>query len=120
MRLLARVGSPQAAITALTGITALYMGLVVFGNVTDYDTNHAFVQHVFAMDTTGYGRSTRPAAMNDPCNLSAAQQIALAPDSHAEPCAPSYGQQMTTMASGTTSAPWWTTCGRCAAPRRSA
>ena len=23
----------------------------------------------FAMDTTGYGRSTRPAAMNDPCNL---------------------------------------------------
>jgi len=28
----------------------------------------------FAMDTTGYGRSTRPAAMNDPCNLSAAQQ----------------------------------------------
>jgi pimeloyl-ACP methyl ester carboxylesterase len=54
---------------------------------------------VFAMDTTGYGRSTRPAAMNDPCNLSAAQQIALAPDGHAEPCAPSYGQHMTTMAS---------------------
>jgi pimeloyl-ACP methyl ester carboxylesterase len=50
----------------------------------------------FAMDTTGYGRSTRPAAMNDPCNLSAAQQLALG---HAEACAPSYGQQMTTMAS---------------------
>ena len=28
---------------------------------------------VFAMDMTGYGRSTRPAAMNDPCNLAAAQ-----------------------------------------------
>src|SRR6202045_2861345 len=54
---------------------------------------------VFAMDTTGYGRSTRPAAMNDPCNLSATQQLALAPDSRAEPCAPTYGQQMTTMAS---------------------
>jgi len=54
---------------------------------------------VFAMDTTGYGRSTRPAAMNDPCNLSAAQQLALAPDSRAEPCAPTYGAQMTTMAS---------------------
>jgi pimeloyl-ACP methyl ester carboxylesterase len=54
---------------------------------------------VFAMDTTGYGRSRRPAAMNDPCNLSAAQQLALAPDSRAEPCAPTYGQQMTTMAS---------------------
>ena len=54
---------------------------------------------VFAMDTTGYGRSTRPAAMNDPCNLSPEQQIALAPGGHAEPCRPSYGQQMTTIAS---------------------
>ena len=25
---------------------------------------------VFAMDMTGYGRSTRPPPMNDPCNLS--------------------------------------------------
>jgi pimeloyl-ACP methyl ester carboxylesterase len=53
----------------------------------------------FAMDTTGYGRSTRPVAMNDPCNLSAAQQAALAPDGHTEACTPSYGQQMTTIAS---------------------
>jgi pimeloyl-ACP methyl ester carboxylesterase len=53
----------------------------------------------FAMDTTGYGRSLRPAAMNDPCNLSPEQQIALAPGGHAEPCRPSYGQQMTTIAS---------------------
>src|SRR6266446_7172082 len=53
----------------------------------------------FAMDTTGYGRSTRPAAMNDPCNLSAAQQQALAPDGRTEACKPSYGQQMTTIAS---------------------
>ncbi len=53
----------------------------------------------FAMDTTGYGRSTRPAAMNDPCNLSAAQQLVVAPDGHAETCSPSYGQQMTTIAS---------------------
>jgi pimeloyl-ACP methyl ester carboxylesterase len=53
----------------------------------------------FAMDTTGYGRSTRPAAMNDPCNLSAAQQQALAPGGHTEACTTSYGQQMTTIAS---------------------
>src|SRR6267143_218279 len=53
----------------------------------------------FAMDTTGYGRSTRPAAMNDPCNLSAAQQQALAPGGPTEACTPSYGQQMTTIAS---------------------
>src|SRR5262249_19214398 len=35
--------------------------------------------------------------MNDPCNLSAEQQVALAPG--AEPCAPSYPQQMTTIQS---------------------
>src|SRR5438067_4501107 len=52
---------------------------------------------VFAMDMTGYGRSTRPAAMNDPCNLSAEQQVALAPG--VEPCSPSYPQQMTTIQS---------------------
>ncbi|HYP06279.1 MAG TPA: alpha/beta fold hydrolase, partial [Bryobacteraceae bacterium] len=29
---------------------------------------------VFSMDMTGYGRSTRPLPMNDPCNLSPEQQ----------------------------------------------
>jgi alpha-beta hydrolase superfamily lysophospholipase len=33
----------------------------------------------FAMDTTGYGRSHRPAAMNDPCNLSAEQRSRWCP-----------------------------------------
>ena len=54
---------------------------------------------VFAMDTTGYGRSTRPPAMNDPCNLSAAQQLALTGDRRAEPCAPTSAQPITTLAS---------------------
>ncbi|MFI8993143.1 DUF2165 domain-containing protein [Streptomyces sp. NPDC053542] len=36
----------------LTGTVALYMALVAFGNITDFDTNRAFVQHVLAMDTT--------------------------------------------------------------------
>ncbi|WP_447005497.1 DUF2165 domain-containing protein [Saccharothrix isguenensis] len=60
------MGSPQAAITALTGITALYMGLVAFGNITDYDTNHAFVQHVFAMDTTFGSPNTMWRAITSP------------------------------------------------------
>src|SRR6516165_11902654 len=29
---------------------------------------------VFSMDMEGYGRSTRPTVMNDPCNLARAQQ----------------------------------------------
>lgn len=37
---------------ALTGTVALYMALVAFGNITDFDTNRAFVHHVLAMDTT--------------------------------------------------------------------
>ncbi len=54
---------------------------------------------VFGMDTTGYGRSTRPAPMNDPCNLSREQQNAFVPSLIASPCAPSYPHQLTTIAS---------------------
>jgi len=50
---------------------------------------------VFSMDMTGYGRSTRPLAMNDRCNLSADEQRQLFGDA----CAPSYSQHMTTLAS---------------------
>ena len=52
---------------------------------------------VFAMDTTGYGRSTRPDAMSDPCNLARDRQPAFVPS--AAPCAPSYPRAMTTIAS---------------------
>jgi pimeloyl-ACP methyl ester carboxylesterase len=48
---------------------------------------------VFAMDMTGYGRSTRPHPMNDPCNLAAEQQQALA----VKPCAATYNDRVTTM-----------------------
>src|SRR6202165_4692297 len=54
---------------------------------------------VFSMDMTGYGRSTRPPAMNDPCNLSREQQAAFVPALIPAVCAASYGQQMTTLAS---------------------
>ncbi|UGY93990.1 DUF2165 domain-containing protein [Streptomyces gobiensis] len=47
-----RLGTLQVAAAALTGSVALYITLVVFGNVTDFDTNQRFVQHVLAMDTT--------------------------------------------------------------------
>ncbi len=54
---------------------------------------------VFGMDTTGYGRSTRPAPMNDPCNLSREQQAAFVPSLITSPCSPSYPHQLTTIAS---------------------
>ena len=54
---------------------------------------------VFGMDMTGYGRSTRPEPMNDPCNLSHDQQLTFVPSLLAVPCAPSYPHQMTIIAS---------------------
>ena len=45
---------------------------------------------VFTMDMTGYGRSTRPPQMNEPCNLQPSQQKAIVPKTLPEPCAPKY------------------------------
>jgi predicted small integral membrane protein len=44
--------SLSLAATLLTGAVALYIAFVAFGNITDFGTNQAFVQHVLAMDTT--------------------------------------------------------------------
>jgi pimeloyl-ACP methyl ester carboxylesterase len=55
---------------------------------------------VFAMDTTGYGRSNRPSAMNDPCNLARdRQQPAFVPGLIPALCPPSYPHALTTIAS---------------------
>jgi pimeloyl-ACP methyl ester carboxylesterase len=54
---------------------------------------------VFSMDMTGYGRSTRPAAMNDPCNLPEAQQADFVPTLIPESCPPSWGFAATTIES---------------------
>jgi pimeloyl-ACP methyl ester carboxylesterase len=54
---------------------------------------------VFSMDMTGYGRSTRPHPMNDPCNLSEDQQRDLIPAVLSDTCAASYGFAATTIES---------------------
>ena len=55
---------------------------------------------VFSVDMTGYGRSTRPAPMNDPCNVAQdAQKAVLIPGALSAPCPPSYARQMTTLES---------------------
>ena len=53
----------------------------------------------FSMDTTGYGRSTRPAQMNDPCNLSEEQQKQFIPQLIPAPCKATYPGNLTTIAS---------------------
>jgi pimeloyl-ACP methyl ester carboxylesterase len=53
----------------------------------------------FSMDMTGYGRSTRPAPMNDPCNVSREQQAGFIPALMPAPCSPSYPHPLTTIAS---------------------
>lgn len=53
---------------------------------------------VFSMDMTGYGRSSRPNAMNDPCNLSSEQQ-ALFPSLIKQPCGAPRKEAITTVGS---------------------
>jgi pimeloyl-ACP methyl ester carboxylesterase len=54
---------------------------------------------VFAMDMTGYGRSTRPQPMSDPCNFPKAQQAQFVPALMKATCAPSHPTPLTTIAS---------------------
>src|SRR5882757_8373375 len=54
---------------------------------------------VFSMDMEGYGRSTRPGAMNDPCNLARGQQAQFVPGLIAAPCAQSFQGVATTVGS---------------------
>ena len=54
---------------------------------------------VFSVDMTGYGRSTRPAPMNDPCNLAADRQMVFSPPILAAPCTQTYPGALTTIAS---------------------
>jgi pimeloyl-ACP methyl ester carboxylesterase len=54
---------------------------------------------VFSMYMTGYGRSTRPWPMNDPCNLARNQQQTFVPTLLAAPCEATYPRNGTTLAS---------------------
>ena len=52
--------------TALVGTVAALFVLFAFGNLTDYGSNWAFVQHVLAMDTIFADSTLRWRAITDP------------------------------------------------------
>ncbi len=54
---------------------------------------------VYSLDMTGYGRSTRPQPMSDPCNFPAEQQAQFVPVVIPAPCAPSLPTPITTVSS---------------------
>jgi predicted small integral membrane protein len=58
-------GTRLAKVALLAGV-ALYLGLVVFNNLTDHASNAVFIQHVLAMDTTLPGNSGMWRALHAP------------------------------------------------------
>lgn len=58
------LGALPVVIAVLVLLNAGYILLVAFGNITDFGTNQAFVQHVLAMDTTNFG--AEPGTRLDP------------------------------------------------------
>ena len=54
---------------------------------------------VFAVDMTGYGRSTRPPPMSNPCNFPKPQQGQFIPSQIPAPCNPTWDKPLTTMGS---------------------
>ena len=56
----------------------LLVSLVAFGNLTDYDTNFAFVQHVLLMDTIYPNATIRYRALTNPALHHAAYSLIIA------------------------------------------
>ena len=74
----------RAAKAATVAAIALFASLVTFGNLTDYGTNLAFVQHVLSMDTIfpwstiGYRAVTNPALQHAAYAIIIAVEAAIA------------------------------------------
>jgi predicted small integral membrane protein len=68
----------RAAKTAMVAAVALFATLVAFGNLTDYGTNFAFVQHVLSMDTIFPSSTIKYRAITDPALHHAAYALIIA------------------------------------------
>lgn len=89
--------------TEANGKAVLFIHGGTYPSVADYDLDfkdYGFMAYlasagfdVYSMDIQGYGWSTRPFPMGDPCNISPAQQPIISPypiPASAIPCAASY------------------------------
>jgi predicted small integral membrane protein len=63
---------------AFVAAVALFFTLVAFGNLTDYDSNWQFVQHVLSMDTTFPNSSLHWRAITDPSLQTAGYWLIIA------------------------------------------
>jgi predicted small integral membrane protein len=68
----------RAAKVAMVAAAALFASLVTFGNLTDYNTNFAFVQHVLSMDTIFSFSTIKYRAITDPALHHAAYAAIIA------------------------------------------
>jgi pimeloyl-ACP methyl ester carboxylesterase len=100
--------SPQQAASASAPVVAFVHGAAL-GSTGAFDASYedySWMEYLarggfdtFALDLTGYGFSTRPTAMNDPCNLDAQQQATLVPGLAVETCPAPKAQQIDTLRS---------------------
>ena len=68
----------RAAKAASVAAIALFASLVTFGNLTDYGTNFAFVEHVMSMDTIFPFSTIRYRAITSPALQHAAYALIIA------------------------------------------
>src|SRR6185437_6893794 len=93
---------------ATTGAEAvvLFVHGASFGSTGDFDLNYQdyswmayLAEHgfdTFGLDLTGFGYSSRPEPLNEPCNLASDQQSLLAVGALPASCPASYATQLTT------------------------
>ena len=68
----------RAAKVALVAAVAFFASLVAFGNVTDYNTNFVFVEHVLSMDTIYPFSTIKYRAITEPTLQHAAYVVIIA------------------------------------------
>src|SRR5262249_57811929 len=62
----------------MLGSLALFAGPVTFDNLTDYQTNYAFVRHVLSMDATPPGNALMYRSISSPALWEAAYALIIA------------------------------------------